>query len=63
MKIGCAKEIKNNEYRVGLTPDNARAYVDAGHVVLMEEGAGAGSGFSDEEYRAAGATIMGVWPK
>ncbi len=36
MKIGCVKEIKNNEFRVGLTPDNVRAYVAAGHHVYME---------------------------
>ena len=44
MKIGCVKEIKNNEYRVGLTPDNVKAYVAAGHHVYMEKGAGVGSG-------------------
>ena len=50
MKIGCVKEIKNNEYRVGLTPDNVKAYVSAGHHVYMEKGAGVGSGFADTEY-------------
>ena len=40
MKIGCVKEIKNNEFRVGLTPDNVRAYIAAGHHVYMEKGAG-----------------------
>ena len=40
MKIGCVKEIKNNEYRVGLTPDNVRAYIAAGHHVYIEKGAG-----------------------
>ena len=49
MKIGCVKEIKNNEFRVGLTPDNVKAYVAAGHHVYMEKGAGVGSGFSDNE--------------
>ena len=58
MKIGCVKEIKNNEFRVGLTPDNVRAYVAAGHHVSMERGAGEGSGFSDEEYLAAGASLL-----
>ena len=43
MKIGSVKEIKNNEFRVGLTPDNVRAYVSAGHEVLIEKGAGIGS--------------------
>ena len=58
MKIGSVKEIKNNEFRVGLTPDNVHAYVAAGHEVLIEKGAGEGSGFSDEEYTAAGATLI-----
>ena len=58
MKIGSVKEIKNNEFRVGLTPDNVHAYVAAGHQVLIEKGAGEGSGFSDEEYTAAGATLI-----
>ena len=58
MKIGCTKEIKNNEFRVGITPDNARAYIAAGHEVYIEKGAGNGSGFSDEEYTAAGAVII-----
>ena len=55
MKIGSVKEIKNNEFRVGLTPDNVRAYVSAGHEVLIEKGAGIGSGFTDGEYIEAGA--------
>jgi len=58
MKIGCVKEIKNNEYRVGLTPDNVRAYVAAGHHVYMEKGAGIGSGFTDNEYVDAGASLI-----
>ncbi len=58
MKIGCVKEIKNNEYRVGLTPDNVKAYVAAGHHVYMEKGAGIGSGFSDNEYVDAGASLI-----
>ena len=58
MKIGCVKEIKNNEFRVGLTPDNVAAYVAAGHEVLIEAGAGLGSGFTDEEYAHAGATLV-----
>lgn len=65
MKIGCVKEIKNNEFRVGMTPDNAKSYVNAGHEVLIEAGAGLGSGFTDEEYAAAGAKLIGsakeVW--
>jgi len=58
LKIGCVKEIKNNEFRVGLTPDNVRAYVDAGHHVYIEKGAGIGSGFSDNEYVEAGASLI-----
>ncbi len=58
MKIGCVKEIKNNEYRVGLTPDNVKAYVAAGHHVYMEKGAGIGSGFTDNEYVNAGASLL-----
>ena len=57
MKIGCVRGIKNNEFRVGLTPDNVRAYTAAGHEVLIEKGAGLGSGFQDEEYIAAGASM------
>ena len=58
MKIGCVKEIKNNEYRVGLTPDNVRAYFQAGHQVYIEKSAGEGSGFTDSEYVNAGASLM-----
>ncbi|MBO7449950.1 MAG: alanine dehydrogenase [Clostridiales bacterium] len=58
MKIGCVKEIKNNEFRVGLTPDNVRAYVAAGHHVYIEKGAGVGSGFPDIEYVDAGASLI-----
>ena len=58
MKIGCVKEIKNNEFRVGLTPDNVKSYVAAGHHVYIEMGAGEGSGFTDEEYVAAGASLL-----
>ncbi|MBQ3270009.1 MAG: alanine dehydrogenase [Clostridia bacterium] len=58
MKIGCVKEIKNNEFRVGLTPDNVRAYIAAGHHVYVEMGAGVGSGFSDNEYVSAGASLI-----
>ena len=57
MKIGCVREIKNNEFRVGLTPDNVREYVRHGHTVIVENGAGTGSGFSDAEYAEAGALL------
>lgn len=58
MKIGCVKEIKKHEYRVGITPENAAAYRDHGHQVVMEAGAGLGSGFTDAEYSAMGAQVM-----
>lgn len=58
MKIGCAREIKNNEFRVGLTPDNVKAYISAGHEVYVEKGAGEGSGFPDKEYIDAGAILI-----
>ncbi len=58
MRIGCVKEIKNNEFRVALTPDNVHAYVDEGNEVYIEKGAGLGSGFSDEEYERAGAVLL-----
>ncbi len=57
MRVGCPKEIKNHEYRVGLTPGSVREYVAHGHEVLVETGAGAGIGTDDNAYRAAGATI------
>lgn len=58
MKVGCVKEIKNNEYRVGMTPDYVKSYVNASHEVYVERDAGTGSGFSTEEYIAAGAVIL-----
>jgi alanine dehydrogenase len=58
MKIGCPAEIKDNENRVGLTPNAAHAYVSAEHEVFVQKGAGIGSGIADEEYVAAGAKIL-----
>jgi len=58
MKVGCVKEIKAQEYRVGLVPMHVKSYIQAGHSVLIETQAGAGSGFSDEEYVNAGAVII-----
>ena len=58
MKIGCVKEIKNYEFRVGITPDNVKSYTNAGHVVYIEKGAGEGSCFTDEEYKEAGAVLI-----
>ena len=57
MRVGCVKEIKNNEFRVGLTPDNVKSYVNAGHEVYIEKDAGVGSSFATSEYEAAGAKI------
>jgi alanine dehydrogenase len=57
MRVGCPREIKNHEYRVGLTPGSVREYLAHGHEVLVETGAGAGIGADDNAYRAAGATI------
>ena len=58
MLVGCPKEIKNHEYRVGLTPASVREYVAHGHQVIIETGAGSGIGAGDDAYRAAGATIV-----
>ena len=58
MVIGVPKEIKRHEYRVGATPHCVRTYTGHGHTVLVQQGAGVGSGYSDEEYRANGATIV-----
>ncbi|MDB4880707.1 MAG: alanine dehydrogenase, partial [Gemmatimonadetes bacterium] len=57
MKIGVPKEIKTNENRIALVPAGAEALVSAGHSVLVETGAGFGSGFTDDDYTAVGATI------
>ena len=65
MIVGLPKEIKDNEYRVGLTPAGVRALTDAGHKVIVERTAGDGSGFEDGLYEKAGAQILGsaddVW--
>lgn len=58
MDIGIPKEIKNHEYRVGATPSVVRALSEAGHTVFVEGGAGEAIGFTNEMYRAAGATIL-----
>lgn len=58
MIIGTTKELKNHEYRVGLTPDNVLSYVSDGHTVYVETHAGEGAGFTDEMYRHAGAVIL-----
>ncbi len=58
MLIGVPKEIKTKEFRVGLTPPGVATLVQSGHQVLIEAGAGLGSGLSDEHYIAAGASIV-----
>ena len=58
MQIGVPKEIKDQEFRVGLSPDSVRVLTDKGHSVAIETGAGVGSGFSDRDYQQAGATIV-----
>ncbi len=67
MIIGIPKEIKNNEFRVSATPSGVHAYVQGGHTVLVESGAGLGSAITDQDYIDAGAQIVAtadeVWQK
>jgi Alanine dehydrogenase len=58
MDIGIVKEIKDREQRVALTPDGAHKLIQAGHRICVEHNAGAGSGFTDEQYLAGGASIV-----
>jgi alanine dehydrogenase len=58
MRIGVPREIKEQEYRVGLTPEAVREFVAAGHELSVETGAGTGINATDQAYRAAGATIV-----
>ena len=58
MKIGCPREIKPQEFRVGMTPSTAGEAVRHGHEVMIETTAGNGAGFTDDDYRAAGASIV-----
>ena len=60
MRVGIPKEVKNNEYRVAITPSGVKELVDHGHTVSIETGAGIGSSISDDEYVAAGAAILGA---
>ncbi len=60
MRVGVAKEIKQQEHRVALTPAGARELVLGGHDVVVEEGAGVGSAFADDAYERAGASIVSV---
>ncbi|MDY0010785.1 MAG: alanine dehydrogenase [Candidatus Izemoplasmatales bacterium] len=67
MNIGCVKEVKKLEFRVGLTPSSVNEYVRHGHKVFIESNAGLNSGFPDEEYASVGAIIVPtakeVWEK
>ena len=58
MIIGTTKELKNHEYRVGLTPGNIASFVARGHQVYVETRAGEGAGFTDDEYRQYGAVVL-----
>ncbi len=58
MKIGCPKEIKPQEFRVGMTPAAVNEAVRHGHEVVVETQAGAGAGFTDADYAAAGARVL-----
>ncbi len=58
MKIGVPKEIKDHEFRVGVTPAGAKAFVDAGHEILIQQDAGVAIGFTNEMYEAVGAQIV-----
>jgi alanine dehydrogenase len=57
MKVGCVKEIKKHEYRVGLTPSDVKSYVTRGHQVYIERESGLAAGFEDDNYENAGAAI------
>ena len=59
MLIGCPKEIKNQEYRVGMTPSAAMEAISRGHSVIIETNAGVGAGFPDADYASVGAEIVG----
>lgn len=58
MKVGCVKEIKHHEYRVGLTPSDVKSYISRGHSVMVQKNAGVDAGFEDAEYVKAGAVII-----
>ena len=59
MIIGVPREIKNNEYRVAMVPAGVEMLTDEGHVVLVETGAGMGTGIEDIEYEAEGIQLIG----
>ena len=58
MRVSVPKEIKDNEFRVALTPAGVHELVERGHEVIVEHGAGAGSAISDADFKAAGAQIL-----
>src|SRR4051795_8235962 len=58
MIVGVPKEVKDNEYRVGLVPAGVKALTDAGHKVIVQKSAGDGSGIMDEEFVRAGGEIL-----
>ena len=58
MRVGVPTEIKKQEYRVGLTPESVGEIVRAGHEVFVQDGAGIGSGFANDDYSAVGAQIV-----
>ncbi len=60
VKVGIPREVKNNEFRVAITPAGVHELVRGGHEVVLERGAGLGSSITDEEYTAAGARILGT---
>ena len=60
MKIGVPKEIKNNEYRVALTPSSVKTLSDQSHDIYIQSGAGDAIGFTDNDYIKSGATILAV---
>lgn len=58
MKIGCVKETKKHEHRVGLIPMHVQSFISAGHSIMIEKGAGLGSGYTDQKYLDAGAQVV-----
>ena len=60
MRVGIPREIKDNEYRVAITPAGVHELVDAGHTVFLEKDAGVGSSIPDDDFVAAGAKILGT---
>ena len=58
MKIGVPSEVKNNEFRVGLTPNSCRAIIGDGHSIFIQNNAGFGIGYTNEDYIKSGALIL-----